>query len=61
MNALKFIVALAILICLVGWMFETEFFIFDILFMLCLIALQIIIPIILIIVVLWVIKELLGW
>ena len=61
MNALKFIVALAILICLVGWMFETEFFIFDILFMLCLIALHIIIPIILIIVVLWVIKELLGW
>ena len=59
MNALKFIVALAILVCLVGWMFETEFFIFDILFMLCLIALQIIIPIILIIAVIWVIKELL--
>ena len=58
MNALKFIVSLAILVCLVGWMFETEFFIFDILFMLCLIALQIIIVIIPIIAVIWVIKEL---
>lgn len=61
MNALKFIVALAILICLVGWMFETEFFIFDILLCFFLIALHIIIPIILIIVVLWVLKELFGW
>ena len=61
MSVLKFIVTLAILICVVGWVFETGFFILDILFMLCLIALQIIIPIILIIVVLWLIKELLGW
>jgi F0F1-type ATP synthase assembly protein I len=61
MNALKFIVTLAILVCVVVWMFETEFLIFDILFMLCLIALQIIIPLIIIIAVLWAIKELFGW
>lgn len=58
MNALKFIVTLAILICVVVWMFETEFLIFNILFMLFLIALQIIIPIILIIALIWLIKEL---
>ena len=58
MNALKFIVTLAILVCVVVWMFETEFLIFNILFMLFLIALQIIIPIILIIALIWLIKEL---
>ena len=59
-NTLKNIVTLAILVCIVGWMFETEFFIIDILFMLSLIALQIIIPIIIIIAVIWAIKELFG-
>jgi len=58
MDALKIIVTLALLVCIVGWMFETEFFIFDMLFMLCLIALQIIIPFIIIIAVIWAIKEL---
>lgn len=61
MNALKFIVTLALLVCIVGWIFETGFFIFDILPMLCLIALQIIVPLIIIIAVLWAIKELFGW
>jgi hypothetical protein len=60
MNALKFIVTLAILVCIVGWMFETGFFILDILFMLSLIALQIIIPLIIIVAVIWAIKELFG-
>lgn len=58
MDALKIIVTLALLVCIVGWMFQTEFFIFDMLFMLCLIALQIIIPFIIIIAVIWAIKEL---
>ena len=58
MNALKIIVTLALLVCIVGWMFETNFLIFDILFMLCLIALQIIIPFAIIIAVIWAIKEL---
>jgi hypothetical protein len=57
MNALKFIVTLALLVCIVGWMFETGFFILDMLFMLCLIALQISIPFIIIIAVIWAIKE----
>lgn len=58
MKFLETILALALVICIVGWMFETEFFIIDILFMLSLIALQIIIPLIIIIAVIWAIKEL---
>jgi hypothetical protein len=60
MNALKIIVTLAILVCVVVWMFETEFLILDILFMLSLIAIQIIIPFVVLIVVIWAIKELFG-
>lgn len=60
MNALKIIVTLAILVCVVGWIFETGFFIIDILFMLCLIALQFIIPLVIIVAVIWAIKELFG-
>lgn len=58
MKFLETILALALVICIVGWMFETGFFIIDILFMLSLIALQIIIPLIIIIAVIWAIKEL---
>ena len=58
MRFLKTIIALALVICIVCWMFETDFLLLDILLILGLIALQITIPLILLIIVIWVIKEL---
>jgi hypothetical protein len=58
MRFLKTIIALALVICIVCWMFETDFLLLDILLILGLIALQITIPLILLIIVIWVIIEL---
>lgn len=61
MRFLETILTLALVICIVVWMFETEFLILDILFVLFLIALSIIILSIILIAVIWAIKELFGW
>lgn len=58
MRFLKTIIALALVICIVCWMFETDFLLLDILLILGLIVLQITIPLILLIIVIWVIIEL---
>lgn len=60
MRFLETIVVLALVICIVVWMFETNFLLLDILLVFGLIALQIIIPLIIIIAVIWAIKELFG-
>lgn len=54
------IAAIAFLICLVCWIFITDFLLFDILLMLGLIALQVVVALGIIVVVIWVIKELFG-
>lgn len=51
------IVVIALLICIVGWIFVTDFLIFDIFLMLALIALRIIFWIFIISVVLWILNE----
>lgn len=58
MRFLETIIVLALTICVVTWMFETDFFLLDILLVLGLIAIQLAIPLILLIIVIWVIKEL---
>lgn len=58
MRFLEIIIALAIVICIVAWIFETDFLLLDILLVLGLIAIQLAIPLILLIIVIWVIKEL---
>ena len=54
------IAALALLICFVCWIFETDFLIFDILLTLGLTALYIVVALVIIVIVIWVIKELFG-
>ena len=54
------IAAIALLICIVCWMFATDFIIFDILLMLGLIALHVVVALVIIVIVIWVIKELFG-
>ena len=54
------IAAIALLICFVCWIFETDFLIFDILLELGLIALYIVVALVIIVIVIWVIKELFG-
>ena len=54
------IAALALLVCFVCWMFETDFLIFDILLTIGLIALYIVVALVIIVIVIWVIKELFG-
>jgi hypothetical protein len=58
MRFLETIIALALAICIVGWMFETDFLLLDILLSLGIIAIQIAIAFILLIIVIWIIKEL---
>ena len=58
MRFLGTIIAWALVICIVAWMFETNFLLLDILLLLGLIAIQIAAPLILLIIVIWVIKEL---
>lgn len=62
-GCLSFIIslaALALLICFVCWIFITDFLIFDILLVLCQIALYIIIAMVIIVILAWIIKELFG-
>jgi hypothetical protein len=58
MRFLETIVVLGLVICVVAWMFGTDFLLLDILLVLGLIAIQIAIPLILLIIVIWVIIEL---
>lgn len=55
---MKAILALAAMICVVFWVFETDFLILDILFELIVIGFYILIPLVLLVIVVWVIKEL---
>ena len=52
--------ALALLVCLIWWIFITDFLIFDILLVIGLIALYIIIAMVIIVIMVWIIKELFG-
>ena len=52
------LVVISLLVCVVGWIFVTDFLIFDILLMLGLFALQIVIPIVILIIIIWAILEL---
>jgi hypothetical protein len=54
------IIVLALMVCLVCWMFITDFIIFDILLTLGLIALSIVIVLVAFVIVIWVVKELFG-
>lgn len=58
MRFLERILTLALVICIVVWVFETDFLLLDILLLLGLIALQLAIPLVLLIIVIWVIIEL---
>jgi hypothetical protein len=62
-GCLSFVISLAVLalmVCLIWWMFITDFMIFDILLTLGLIALLVVVVLVVIIIVIWVIKELFG-
>lgn len=52
------LVVISLLICMVGWVFATDFMIFDILLMLALLAIQIVVPVVILIIIIWVILEL---
>jgi hypothetical protein len=57
MKAIQFVVVLAILVCVVGWIFDTNFLILDIILILFIYGLQIAIVIGIIIALLWVFNE----
>lgn len=62
-GCLSFVVSIAVialLICLVSWIFATDFLIFDILLLFVLMALHIVVALVIIVIVIWVIKELFG-
>lgn len=54
------IIIISLLVCMVGWVFMTDFLIFDILLGLTLLALQIVIPLVILIIIIWVILELVN-
>ena len=54
------IAAIALLICIVCWMFATDFIIFDILLLFVFGALHIVVALVIIVIVIWLIKELFG-
>ena len=54
---LIFIVVIALLICTVGWIFVTDFLIFDIILVLALIALRVAFWIFIVAVILWILNE----
>jgi hypothetical protein len=58
MRFIESILALALVICIVCWVFETDFLLLDILLTLGLIAIQIALPLVLLIIAIWVIIEL---
>lgn len=51
------LVVISLLVCAVGWIFVTDFMFFDILLMIAIIALQIVIPLVILIIIIWVILE----
>ena len=55
---MKAILTLAAMICVVFWIFDTDFLILDLLFGFILMGAYIIVPLVLLIIVVWVIKEL---
>lgn len=58
MRGAIFVIALGFMICFVGWMFCTDFLLFDLLVILALIAVKLIGIIIIAIAIIWVLKEL---
>ena len=52
------IIVISLLVCIMGWIFTTDFLIFDILLGLALLALQIVIPLVILIIIIRVILEL---
>lgn len=54
---LIFIVVISLVICTVGWIFATDFLIFDIILMLALIVLRIAFWVFIVVVILWVLNE----
>jgi hypothetical protein len=54
------IIVISLLVCIVGWIFMTDFLIFDILLGLALLALQIVVPLVILIIIIWVILELVN-
>lgn len=54
------IVVIALIICLMGWLFVTDFFLFDILLLIGWLAIQGIFWLVIVIVIIWVLKEILG-
>lgn len=57
-GCLSFVIVVALIICVINWMFISDFIIFDILLTLGLVALQIVIVILLLIGFIYIIKEL---
>lgn len=55
---LCFIIVIALLVIIVGWVFATDFLIFDILLLMAITLLQIAIPLVVLIIVIWIILEL---
>lgn len=52
------LVVISLLVCVVGWIFVTDFLIFDILLVLVLFAIQIVVPLVILIIIIWAILEL---
>lgn len=52
------LVVISLLVCVVGWLFVTDFLFFDILLMIAIITLQITIPLVILIIIIWAILEL---
>lgn len=52
------LVVISLLVCVVGWIFVTDFLIFDILLVLVLFAIQIVVPLVIVIIIIWAILEL---
>ena len=51
------IIVIALIICVLGWVFSTDFFIFDILLLLGWFALKVVFWIVIVIIILWVLNE----
>ena len=47
------IIVISLLVCIVGWVFTTDFLIFDILLGLALLALQIVVPLVILIIIIF--------
>ena len=54
------LIVICLLVCIMGWMFVTDFLIFDILLMVAILAFQIVIPLVILIIIIWVILEQIG-